>query len=349
MTIVSKALDSYVNAMTPTFTDRSSTVGASEIGQCARKTYWIKNEGDKKHAAKRDPGYVDTWGARQRGNVYERAFWYPAMHARFGSRLLYAGRHQKTFTHNYLSATPDGLVIRLTNQEKQEIGTDAPCVMVECKTVDPRSNLTEAKAENVYQTQVQMGIVRHKTRYAPTHDVLSYTDASFWSDVKEFVIEFDPEIYAAAQDRAAEIMTAKSADAMAPEGWIAGGRECNYCPFTIACGIERRNLPFADERAPVDKQVVAEFTDMALELKAAKADSEASDSKVRELQDSIRARLREKNLRKIPGVLSWIPVKGRAGYDNKAIIEAARAKGVDIEQFATIGEPTDRLTILLGE
>ena len=78
------------------------------------------------------------------------------------------------------------MIVNLTKAEKNEIGTDADCVMVECKTADPRTNLTEPKQEHVYQTHVQMGIVRQSTDYRPTHSILSYTDASFWSEGKEF-------------------------------------------------------------------------------------------------------------------------------------------------------------------
>jgi hypothetical protein len=56
-------------------------------------------------------------------------------------------------------------------------------------------------------------------------------------------------------------------------------------------------------------------------------------------------RLREKGVRKVPGVVSWTNVKGRESYDNKAIREAAAKAGVDVEQYQTVGEPTDRLTI----
>jgi len=49
--------------------DRTQTIGASEIGQCARKTYWIKNEIDHKHAVARDPDYIDGWGATVRGSI----------------------------------------------------------------------------------------------------------------------------------------------------------------------------------------------------------------------------------------------------------------------------------------
>ena len=114
-----------------------------------------------------------------------------------------------------------------------------------------------------------MGLVRELTSFKPTHSILSYTDASFWSDVKEFVIAFDERVYEAAKERAMIIMTATSAADLKPEGWIAGGAECKYCPFTKACGIARRNLPFQDE--PVDDQFKAEIADMARHLQATEA------------------------------------------------------------------------------
>ena len=139
------------------------------------------------------------------------------------------------------------------------------------------------------------------------------------------------------------IMTATNAADLKPEGWIAGGAECKYCPFTKACGIERRNLPFQD--APVDEQFAAEIADMARHLQATEAMRDQLEAGVRLTQQAIKDRLREKSVRKIPGILTWSNVKGRAGYDNKAIKDAAIAAGVDIAQFKTQGEPTDRLVI----
>ncbi|MEY9493726.1 hypothetical protein [Bradyrhizobium elkanii] len=345
--IISRALNEYAASSNRVFeTDRMNTVGASEIGQCIRKIFWIKNELDPVYGVVRDNDYVESWGARARGTIFENFFWEPALRVRFGDRLKFAGKNQRTFIDNFLSATPDGLVTELTASEKKELGTDADCIMAECKTADPRSNLTDPKATNTYQVQVQMGLVREQTPFKPTHSLLSYTDASFWSEVKEFVIPFEPKLYDIAKDRAALIMTATSIEALKPEGWIAGGSECKYCPFTRACGIQRRNLPFAD--APVDPQFVAEITDMALELKAAEVDRDESDNLVRELQDAIKTRLREKGVKKIPGVVSWSPVKGRAGYDTAALKVVASAAGIDITQFEKEGEPGDRLTIQIG-
>lgn len=335
--IVANALHSYAIGQNKVWSaDRSQTVGASEVGQCARKVFWLKNEGDPQHAVPRDPGYVDSWGARMRGTVFEDQFWVPAMRAAYGDRLLYAGTEQQTLIKGFLSATPDGLITKLD---------DGRCVTVECKTADPRTNLTEAKAENVYQTHVQMGLLRELTPHKPTHSILSYTDASFWSEVKEFEIEFDPQIYATAHARAATIMTATSASELKPEGWIAGGRECDYCPFNGACGLARRTVP--DGVASIDPQFKAEATDLARRIQRLQSEGQETEVALRAAQEELKERLRAKGVRKIDKVLTWSSVKGRPSYDNKAIREALANCGIDVEQFSRVGEPTDRLQITL--
>jgi hypothetical protein len=323
-------------------TDRSQTVGASEVGQCARKVFWSKNEGDPKYGAPRDPDYVDGWGARVRGTVMEDQFWFPAMKQAFGDRLLFAGPDQQTFVSGFISATPDGLITHLLDGEHPTLPAGT-CVTAECKTADPRTNLTEAKSENIYQTHIQMGLIRERGDWKPTHSILSYTDASFWNEVVEFVVPFDQHVFDTGRDRAAKIMTATTADELKPEGWIAGGRECEYCPFTKACGIKRRSVP--DDNAAPDPQFVAECADLAIAIKTLEGKRDDADVQMRELQDELKARLRDHGVRKIPGVLSWSHVKGRQSYNNKAIQAAAIAAGIDIEQFSTVGEPTDRLTV----
>ena len=346
-TLIKQTLDAHAASVDKMWThERSNTVGASEIGQCIRKIFWLKSENDTKHRVPRDPDYKESYGARMRGTVFEDAFWEPAMRRRFGDRLKFAGKDQKTFVSDFLSATPDGLIANLTDAEKKEIGTEADCCLAECKTADPRTNLDVAKPQNVFQTQVQMGLVRECTTYKPTHSVLSYTDASFWSDVKEFVIAFDEKLFDTAKQRAMTIMTATSPNETPPEGWIAGGAECRYCPFTVACGVQRRNLPFQD--SDVDPQFAAEMKDAALSLRTLEKSRDTLDSDVRALQDQIKSRLREKGVRKIPGVLQWSSVKGRAGFDNKAIQAAAVEAGVDLDTFRTLGEPTDRLVITVA-
>lgn len=345
MGLIANALNEYAVSSNRTWaTDRSQTVGASEVGQCARKVYWLKNEDDPVHGVARDPEYVDGWGARMRGTVFENAFWEPALRAKYGERLRYAGAEQQTFIKGFLSATPDGLLI---DMEPDAVAPGSGSeITVECKTADPRTNLSEAKPENVYQTHVQMGLMRDLTVYKPTHSVLSYTDASFWNEGREFVIAFDPKVYEAAQARAAKIMTATSAADLRPEGWVAGGRECEYCPFTKACGIQRRSV--TEQATPADPQFIAELSDLARQLKRYEAVGKTADTNARDIQDQIKSRLQAKGLRRIVGFgtsITWSSVKGRPSWDNKRLREAAANAGVPISQFETTGEPTDRLVV----
>src|SRR4029077_15119299 len=132
------------------FHDRSNTVGASEIGQCIRKTWFSK------HDIQRDEGYIDRYGVRLRGTLIENHYWVPAMQA---AGALYTGQFQKTVMDGYLSATPDGIMPDLKRECLTHLGVPdigpSRCIALETKSIDPRVNLTEAKSEHVFQTHVQ--------------------------------------------------------------------------------------------------------------------------------------------------------------------------------------------------
>lgn len=328
--MINEAIQEYGATLDRAFAhDRTKSVGASEIGLCARKTHWAKKGGPK------DSDEPQNWGAHVRGTMIETHFWLPAMHAKFGPSLVMAGKDQKTLEKGFLSATPDGV-----------ISNAAGDIVVECKTIDPRVNLTKERESNHFQVQVQMGLVRELTDYNPEKAIISYIDASFWSEVDEYVVAYDQGIYEAAQVRAEKIMTATDAKDLEPEGWIAGGSECEYCPFTKACGIIRRSVP--EREAAADSQFVAEIADMCRDVQDAQDQIKILDVEVRQGQQKIKDRLREKSVRRIPKVVVWSTVKGRDNYDMKGIKSAATAAGVDVQAFCTAGEPTDRLQILVG-
>jgi hypothetical protein len=346
--MISEILAAYAKDVRAPDAHRAATLGASEIGQCARKTYYLKRGGE------RDPNYVDGWGATLRGNVIEREFWVPALRARFGDRLKFAGDEQCQFKNGFLSATPDALLIGvpsdiLASLGVPDIGTD--CLLLEAKSVDPRTKLDEARPEHRYQAQVQLGIVRETTEFKPRYAVISYTDASFWDVTIEFVIAFDSDIYASAKARAAKVLTASAASELPPEGWIAGGHECERCPFANTCGIERRAVPPPSD-ASADLQFVAEIRELAIAYKACQGAVDSATVKVREVQHEIRERLRAKELRRVASddfSVNWTPVKGRQGFDVKALSAAAAAAGVDVSKFETVTDPGDRLDVRVRE
>jgi len=336
--MIREALNQYAATIGRQFMhDRTKTVGASEIGLCARRVHWLK------HSTAEDDGYVDTLGTR--GSVMESAFWYPALRMKFGEKLLYAGPEQKTFIDTPLSATPDGLLTGLNGTELKSFGVKqcSSCILVESKTIDPRVNLRTAKAENEYQVQVQLGLVRKMTAHKPTYALISYIDASFWNEVTEFVIKFDAEVYATARKRATLILLQD--ELPKPEGYISGGKECEYCPYAKRCGSVRRDVPNTD--APVDPQFAAEIIDMCRKLATIKDDVATLTSSVKEQQEAIKERLREKGVRNIPDVVRWSAVKARESYDYPKLRDAAERLGLDISKFETVGEATDRLQVLL--
>jgi hypothetical protein len=322
--MIREALTTYANATRNSDHRRASTVGASEIGQCIRKIFYAKNADDPVYAIRRDADYVDGWGAQVRGATFERAFWVPALRAKYGDHLKFAGDEQRGFENGFLSATPDALLTEAPTNILAELGVPdikSDCLLLEGKTADPRIKLDGPKPEHAFQTIVQLGLVRETTQFAPEYAVISYADASFWSEITEFAVKFDPDIYATAKRRAAKVMTAHDASELPPEGWIAGGHECQYCPFVKACGVARRALPEASNTA-VDPQFVAEARDLAREAKQHQVDAEDATARLRTTQNEIRERLRAKGLRRVAGndfSIVWSPVKGENGPADRGL------------------------------
>lgn len=334
--------------------DRTQTVGASEVGQCLRKVWFSKNEIDPGMTIARDEGHSDGWGARVRGSVYEAAWWEPALRANLpaGASLHYAGDEQRTLVKDYLSATPDAVVTGLARDclahlDVPDIGSD--CLVVECKTADPRTRLSAAKPEHVFQVHVQMGLIRDTTNFRPSWALITYADTSFWDELLEFPIRFDEAVYREALNRAARAMTAGSVNDVRPEGWIAGGRECDYCPFTGACGRSRA------ERVPVESKAPDNAGDIATKARLArilKCEGEERIARAREKEQEVRDLMAAAGTRTLDcdGVkITWSAVKGRPSFDMKGLRAAAEAAGVDVEALSTVGDPTDRLTITVRD
>lgn len=376
-------LSDYANTLNKTFAhDRSTTIGASEIGQCARKVYWLKKEGTP-YGVSRDDDYEDRWGARIRGTIMEDKFWEPALRLRYGDNLLFAGKQQVTIVSKDapLSATPDALVINQPRDALAHLGIpdigEGQCFLAEAKTIDPRTNLIEAKHANYMQTMAQLGLIRELTPYKPEYDLLTYTDASFWDEVHEFVVPFEQHIFDTMKSRAIIIINAGHAAELKPEGWIAGGKECSFCPFVKACNVERRSVPKDNARA--SPQFVAEISDYAIAANELEAQIDRQSAILNDMKDEIKTRLREKGVRRIEGVVNWYTVAGRTSYSSKAmkeslihigslhekisndevVMEILRENAIiaedvqdlsdvyvtDVEQFTSIGEPSDRLVL----
>ena len=325
--------------------DRLTTVGASETFLCARRTAYAKAE------TAPDPDYEDRYGARVRGDLIENYFWEPAIRGQKpeGVQLLFAGREQKTLVDGYLSATSDGLLVgvapdALAHLGVPDLGSDT--LVVECKSIDPRVSLKEAKAEHSGQTQVQMGLIRACTPYRPNFALISYADASFLDTITEFAVAFDPAVYAAAKERARRIMLAEDPATLPPEGRIAGGGECRHCAFHHRCqGAVVGAIP--RDSVPVGANALAHLKALVEQHEQADGEAEAAGRRREDIREQVRVLLRELGTRKVEGdgfLISWFPVKGRKSLDRKA----AERAGLDLARFEREGDPTERLTITLS-
>ncbi len=318
--------------------DRSSTVGASEVGQCLRKIWFVKNQ--------TPPEYKESYGARLRGDLIESHYWEPGLRSQFSDQLLYAGKDQKTFVDGYLSATSDGLLVGLPRDALahygiKDMGSD--CLVVECKSIDPRVDLKEAKEGHKFQIQCQMGLIRRSTPYRPNYALISYTNASFLDEITEFASAFDDEIYEAAKDRALQVMTADAALDLPPEGKIAGGKECDYCPYKQACAGETAGAIPKDEQ-PLGHNAITKLAALIEKEQWARARKEAASKRHAITQEVIKKFLREHETRKVAWEgwsVSYFPVKGRLSLDK----DAMKAAGIDLTPFEKQGPPSERLTI----
>ena len=338
-------LHSYGNSIEKTWAhDRLSTIGASEVGQCLRKLWFSK------HEAEPDPDYSDRYGARLRGEILEAHYWVPGLQASLppGVELHLAGPEQTTLVDGYLSATSDGVLTGVPRDALSHLGIpdiESDHLAAECKTIDPRVDLRSEKPEHSFQTQVQMGLLQNTTNYHPVYALISYIDASFVDDIKEFAVRFDPKIYEAAKLRAREVMITENAVDMPPEGKMAGGRECRYCPWASHCAdVTVAGVP--PTARPLNADAVTELKSLR-DLERKLSDSvdiqKAEHAKVTE---AIKEFMRGNGTRAYRSEgddwsVVWSTVKGRSNLDAKA----AEAAGVDLSPYYKEGKPGDRLIV----
>jgi hypothetical protein len=359
--LIKSALDTFARTQIDRYLSRGKTnrrrlVGASEIGLCERRVWYSKQFNSTGILDTKHSDYVESWGASRRGVTFEKHFWLPAMRQQFGDNLIYAGSKQKTMVYGNLRATPDGLLVQQPRDLLKWFGINdigkSREVVLECKTIDPRIPLQQAKIEHEFQAHVQLGMFHRCTEHRPEYALISYVNASFFDDVIEFVIRYDETVFQQALKRAAKILKAVKSEQMRAEGWIAGGKECGYCPFKVPCDETR--LPTQRDSKPDvirhDQKTVDELTRLGTQEREIHTTISGLEDDQRNIQEEIKSCLRKLSLREFDsnGIrIVWSAVVGRPAYDMPKIREAAAALGLDIQQFERVGAPSDRLTITL--
>lgn len=326
--------------------DRISTIGASEVFACLRRVTADKLEWPH------DPDYSSSRGAMRRGDIIENEVFVPAMQAgtaTIGSTLTRAGTKQQTIVDGYLSATPDGLVTGLRRDCLAHLGVPdigSDCVVTECKSYDPRVSITSPKEEHQGQTIVQMGLIRHATRHRPNFAIVAYVNASFLDDVEQFVVPYDQGIYDAAYARTIKIMGTDDPWTMPPEGKIAGGKECDYCPIAGQCAAQLAGRVPGTEAAAFAFETAdaVQLETLVVEHRRAKLAETTALRQAAEADEKIKAILRKADRRKAAGAgwtISYYSMPGRASLDRDALTKA----GVDLSDFEKAGKPSEVLRV----
>ena len=92
--------------------------------------------------------------------------------------------------------------------------------------------------------------------------------------------------------------------------------------------------------------------ELAITYKTHQSNVDTAEAQLRASQHEIKERLRAKQLRRVADddfSVTWTPVKGRQGYDVKALSTAATAAGVDVHEFETSSTLGDRLDVRVRE
>lgn len=187
--------------------DRSTYIGASDVGQCMRKAYLSKKVGEK-HDLKQllifERGHVGE-------GVIEKAL--QTQKLKYKSQVEVSGQDELYFIKTHIDFE--------VSFKKEE-------VVIECKT----SNIIpEYPRESwLLQTQVQIGLLATKTRKRVRGIIAAMNLNS--GEAKEWNVEFDPILFNVAIDRAKELWKHLEEN-NEPEGEVSD--LCAFCSFKGNC------------------------------------------------------------------------------------------------------------------
>lgn len=294
--------------------NRSATIGASEIGKCARMLAHDRS-GTPKEKDRVSSGFAE------RGHWMEKWWVARLRESEIGYKIRYAGAQQRTLNYGPISATPDAIYDN--------------AYTADCKSIDPRVGRIP-KPEHVIQVRLTARIAQEAGLISDGGGVLTYIDASDYSNKQEFVLPaFDDGEFESSIARAHAILSSEP-NSLPREGWITGGEECRECPFRGACLGEK--IEQVQELTTTDALRVAELRAVARESKA-KAEEQETASK--RALDEILQILRAHRTRRAKGLAYIRRGASGGGLDT----EAMAADGIDLSLYRR--EPVAYETVIL--
>jgi hypothetical protein len=345
------------------FSNRSKTVGSSEIGQCARRVVYEKKLGAKGY----DKDYTDGGGYAVRGDIIEDHVLIPLIRIALekqcpDAKLIWAEqKEQRTLTaENWkMSATPDGLFVNVPRHFLAKYGVSdihSSVVSLEGKSFDPRKNTDKFPApEHVAQLNQAMGLIRAEGEWSPVWGIIVYVNASDVSDIRVFPVRFDQEVFDDQKARALALMSAESPELIRPEGKIAGGHECDTCPFAGRCTgythvvprkrVETEKLPKGMREQLMN--AVGTYDNTSRQLEQLEEAREHAKATIKELLVKAETYAAEGVMRrdKRRFEVYWRKNGGRRTYDMDKLLEAFIELGGDPEDYLKLGKASDQLVV----
>lgn len=321
--------------------DRRASLGASEVFQCLRKSYF------EKWGYEADDDHEDDWGAAKRGDIIENHFAVPALKAMLtqGEALLLAGDDQDTLRVGRLSATPDGLVANAARNALLVLGIDdieSDCFVTEFKSFDPRANIKEEKAVHRGQTQVQMGLLHELTEHRPQYAVIFYFNASWLSDIKFYVVKYDPKIYAIAKQRAGIVFTDQDPKEIPAEGKIDD--TCNFCKFHEECAVSSEAAIPSTKRKISNSEDLDELARLAHDRSAADRAKKEADEELKSLNAAIKDFLRKHDTKGVSDDRFTISLSWNKGKKSTDLL-AMEADGINVMDYQNEGVGFETLRV----
>lgn len=303
---------------------RRKYLNASEAMGCIRKQWYSKHQPEA--------GEPQMWGYARRGSHGEKFLVESLLAANVP--IAYAGKDQETWRDDKrnISATPDGI-----------IQYDTEWVVVEFKTIDPRTNKSRLpKAQHVAQLEIGMELIDQnidRPDGVTLRGVLVYMDASNYFDIEEFPVSRNKAILDQMAKRASKIFRTKDVGNLDREGKRDGGKECKtMCPFTRVCGVdvETTGTRRANRGSNMDAAAVR-FMAIKDQVDTLKGEQDG-------LKEDIKNEMKSRNMNR--GMVGNIECSlsisaGRSSLNRKAVTAA----GIDLSPFETIGAPSERLTV----
>ncbi len=373
------AMDKVTADLTTGFgsTDRALSVGASEIGDCARKIAARKQriEPDKEYVEKE----ADNNGFATRGNVMEDNWQVPVMQewARLnGGELLYASQEEQISLGPFkrATATPDGIFIglkkdalhefRMASNPKQKcklLLKKGDVVQLELKSIDPRvdkGSLPQQK--HVDQLNQATGLTRRsifevvdpetgeveETTYKPKYGILWYADASNYRDSIGFVVIYNDKGFKS-QLKRIDYMMDTPWEKVLPEGsMVKNKKPCTTCEFAMQClGF----VPWVPktERSLKDKELL-KLDEMVTHLEGLKEAKDEVSAEITQAEADIKVFLSSKKTSFAQAVdfkASWTTRSGQSRFQGSLARKYLENKGVDIEPFMQTTKPSEVLKV----